>query len=142
MLTEVKAEEVFKLPLATLRVHAGFPSPADDYLEERINLNEYIISHPAATFFYWVEGNSLIEAGIFDGDLVVIDNSLKPQNNDIVQAVIDGEMTLKQIKMMGDKIFLYPKNPNYKPIEVTECMNFIVRGVVICNIHFHKRIAR
>lgn len=127
-------------PILTVRIPAGFPSPADDYLEERIDLNDYIVSHRSATFYYWVEGNSMEEAGIFDRDLIVVDNSLKPENNDIVQAVIDGEMTLKQIKIFDDKIFLYPKNVNYKPLEITETMNFLVRGVVICNIHFHKRI--
>ena len=129
----------FLAPLLGVRVPAGFPSPADDYIEARINLNDYIITHPAATFYYRAEGNSMVDAGIFDGDLLVVDNSLTPQDNDIVVAIIDGERTLKQIKLSGGKIFLFPKNVKYKPIEITESMNITVSGVVVCNIHFHKR---
>ena len=140
MLSQVlEDEKKYLLPILAARISAGFPSPADDYLEERINLNEYIVTHPSATFYYWVEGNSMIEAGIFDGDLIVVDNSLKPKNNDVVLAVIDGEITLKQIKISEGKIFLAPKNPAYKPIIITDCMNFMVRGVIVCNIHFHKK---
>ncbi len=140
MLTElIEDQEKYLLPLLTTRIPAGFPSPATDYIEDRINLNEYIVTHPSATFYYWVEGNSMIEAGIFDGDLIVVDNSIKPKNNDIVLGVINGEITLKQIKMSDGKIFLAPKNPEFKPIEITDGMNFTVRGVIVCNIHFHKK---
>ena len=138
-LTETELEDKYLLPILAARIPAGFPSPADDYLEQKINLNEYIVTHPSATFYYWVEGNSMIEAGIFDGDLIVVDNSIKPKNNDVVLGVINGEITLKQIKMMDEKIFLAPKNPDYKPIEITEQMSFTVRGVIVCNIHFHKK---
>lgn len=140
MLVEIKENpEMYLLPLLLARIPAGFPSPATDYIEERINLNEYIVTHPSATFYYWVEGNSMIEAGIFDGDLIVVDNSIKPKNNDIVLGVINGEITLKQIKMSEGKIFLAPKNPAFKPIEITDEMNFTIRGVIVCNIHFHKK---
>lgn len=132
----------FTAPLLGVSVPAGFPSPADDYIEERINLNDYIITHPSATFFYRAEGNSMIDAGIFDGDLLVVDNSLTPQNNDIVVAIIDGERMLKQIKISDGMICLSPKNVSYKPIVITESMNIVVSGVVVCNIHFHKRILR
>ncbi len=125
-------------PVLGVRVSAGFPSPADDYIEERINLNDYIVTHPSATFYYWVEGNSMTDAGIFDGDLLVVDRSINPQNNDIVVAIIDGERTLKQLKISSGKIWLSPKNINYKPIEITESMNMTLGGVVVCNIHFHK----
>src|SRR5436190_1444185 len=113
----------FTAPLLGVNVPAGFPSPADDYIEERTNLNDYIVTHPSATFYYRAEGNSMIDAGIFDGDLLVVDNSLSPQNNDIVVAIIDGERTLKQIIIANGKICLSPKNVNYKPIEITDSMN-------------------
>src|SRR5438552_3448972 len=106
----VKEAKPVSLPLMNVRVPAGFPSPADDYLEEKIDLNDFLIHHPSATFYYWVEGNSMEDAGIFDNDLIIVDNSITPQNNDIVLAVINGEMTLKQIKVSDDKIFLAPKN--------------------------------
>jgi DNA polymerase V len=137
--TNLESAATFMRPIMNVKVPAGFPSPADDYLEERIDLNSYLVTHPSATFYYWVDGNSMVEAGIFDGDLIVVDNSIKPQNNDIVLAVINGEMTLKQIKIANDKIFLAPKNSSFKPLELTEFMNFQVRGVVVCNVHFHKR---
>lgn len=142
-LVEIKeTEELLKRPLSGIRVPAGFPSPADDYIEERINLNDYIVTHPAATFYFWTEGNSMVDAGIFDGDLLVVDNSLTPQNNDIVVAVINGERTLKQLKIADGKVWLAPRNNGYKPIEITESMNLTVSGVVVCNIHFHKRIIK
>ena len=129
----------FTAPLLGVKVPAGFPSPADDYIEERINLNDYIVTHPSATFYYRAEGSSMIDAGIFDGDLLVVDNSLTPRNNDIVVAIIDGERTLKQIKISNGKICLSPKNASFKPIEITESMNITICGVLVCNIHFHKR---
>ena len=137
--TSISLLKNFTAPLLGVNIPAGFPSPADDYIEDRINLNDYIVTHPSATFYYRAEGNSMIDAGIFDGDLLVVDNSLTPQNNDIVVAIIDGERTLKQIKIANGKICLSPKNINYKPIEITDSMNITVCGVLVCNIHFHKR---
>ena len=134
-----KPSAEYTAPLLGVHVAAGFPSPADDYIEARINLNDYIVTHPSATFYYRAEGNSMIDAGIYDGDLLVVDNSLTPQNNDIVVATIDGERTLKQIKIADGKICLSPKNANYKPIEITDSMHITISGVLVCNIHFHKR---
>src|SRR4030042_6039051 len=86
-----------KLPLYISRIKAGFPSPADDYIEKELDLNEYLIKHPAATFFVRVEGNSMIDAGIHSGDILIVDKSLEAKNNKIVIAVVNGELTVKRI---------------------------------------------
>ncbi len=124
-----------ELPLFLESVSAGFPSPADDYLENRLDLNDYLIKNPAATFFVRVTGNSMIEAGIHSGDILVVDRSLTPKDGNVVIAVIDGELTVKRIKQSKNKIFLLPENNNYKPIEITTEMHFEVWGVVSYVIH-------
>jgi len=101
-----------KLPLFLSSVKAGFPSPADDFVETRLDLNEYLIDHPEATFFVRVSGDSMIRAGIHTGDILIVDRSLEPKNNDIVIAIIDGEFTVKRLKKYGDRVFLVPENPN------------------------------
>ena len=130
-----KGKEV-KLPLFISKVPAGFPSPAEDYIEKYLDLNELLIKHPSATFFVKVSGNSMINAGIYDGDILIVDRALEPQNNDIVIAVIDGELTVKRLIIKNKKIYLYPQNSNYKPIEVgSEESNFIIWGVATYVIH-------
>ena len=123
------------LPLFSSTVSAGFPSPADDFLEKKLDLNEHLIQHPAATFFVRASGDSMIGAGIHSGDLLIVDRSLTPRTNHIVIAVLEGELTVKRLKKKGDRLFLCAENQAYKPIEVTEDNNFNVWGVVTNVIH-------
>lgn len=118
------------LPEYLSKISAGFPSPADDYVDKKLDLNEYLIQHPSATFFVRVSGDSMINAGIESGDLLVIDRSLEVKNNCIVLAVVNGEFTLKRIKKVKDKIFLVPENSNYKPMEIKEDSGIEIWGVV------------
>jgi DNA polymerase V len=124
-----------QLPLFLESVSAGFPSPADDYLERKLDLNDYLIRNPAATFFVRVTGDSMLEAGINNGDILVVDRSLNPKDNSIVIAVIDGELLVKRLSMLKGKIYLLPDNPHYEPIEIKPEMNFEVWGVVTSVIH-------
>lgn len=117
---------------------AGFPSPAQDYLELRIDLNTELIRHPAATFFGRVIGNSLEEAGVTEGDILIIDKSLKPQDGNICVCFLDGDFTLKIIRHTENEIWLIPANKAYSPIRVTEDNNFMIWGVVTYTIK--KRI--
>lgn len=124
-----------ELPLFLESVSAGFPSPADDYLEGKLDLNDYLIHNPAATFLVRVTGDSMKNAGIYSGDLLIVDRSLEPKDGNIVIAVIDGELTVKRLKYKQNKLTLVPENPKYKSIEITESMNFEVWGVVVTVIH-------
>jgi DNA polymerase V len=121
--------------IANGTVAAGFPSPAGDYLDNRIDIFEYLIQHPTATFYVRVKGNSMINASIHDGDLLVVDRSIEQKNNQVVVAVIDGEFTVKRISKHNNKLYLIPENETFKPIEITETMNFEVWGVVTFVIH-------
>lgn len=123
------------IPLANGAVAAGFPSPAGDYLDNRIDIFEYLIQHPSATFYVRVKGNSMINASIHDGDLLVVDRSIEPKNNQVVVAIIDGEFTVKRISKYNNKLYLIPENETFKPIEITETMDFEVWGVVTYVIH-------
>ncbi len=123
------------LPFFGSRVSAGFVSPADDHLEAELDLNEYLIKHPAATFFVRVKGDSMQEAGIFDNDILIVDRSLTPQNNDVVIAAVAGELTVKRLVVKLGKPWLYPANPSYKPIPIREGSELTVWGVVIHTIH-------
>jgi len=118
-----------KLPLVSHSVPAGFPSPAEEYLGDKLDLNERIIKNPASTFFARIEGDSMIKAGIMPDDIVVVDRSLEPLNNHIVIAVVNGEMTIKRLSTrLGIK--LLPENDQYKPISVTGAMELNIWGVV------------
>jgi DNA polymerase V len=112
-------------------VKAGFPSPAEDYIEKQLDLNELLIKHPAATFFVKVEGDSMINAGIMPGSILVIDRAVPPANNKIVLAVINGEFTVKRFKRNGNIIILEPENPKYQEFPITPETDFQVWGVVI-----------
>lgn len=124
-----------KLPLYLSRIKAGFPSPADNYIEKELDLNEYLIKHPAATFFVRVEGNSMIDAGIHSGDILIVDKSLEAKNNKIVIAVVNGELTVKRIKKTDKKVYLVAENDSYPPIEIKDDMDFVIWGVVTNVIH-------
>jgi DNA polymerase V len=126
---------VLPLPLYGSRIAAGFPSPADDHLEDTLDLNEHLIKHPAATFFVKVQGESMIGAGIHHGDMLVVDRSEDAKSGAIVIAVVNGELTVKRLKIESDRIWLMPENPNYAPLEIREGMELVIWGVVIHVIH-------
>lgn len=123
------------IPLASASVSAGFPSPAENYMERKIDLNLELIKNPAATFFVRVEGDSMKEAGILNGDTLVVDRSLSPKEGKIVVAVVNGEFTVKKIVRTKGKLFLAPANKNYSPLEITPETDFSVWGTVIHAIH-------
>lgn len=124
------------LPLFASRVSAGFASPADDYIETPLDLNEYLIEHPAATFFLRVEGDSMLGAGIHDGDMLVVDRSLEAKDGKVVIAAVNGELTVKRLSMgQGGVVNLLPENPDYPAILVTADTDFIIWGVVTNVIH-------
>jgi DNA polymerase V len=122
-------------PLFLASVSAGFPSPAEDYIEGRLDLNRHLIKHPAATFFVRVAGDSMIGAGIHPGDILVVDRAIEPQDSNVVIAVIDGELTVKRISQRHGKLFLVPDNQAYQELEIVETMEFEVWGVVTSVIH-------
>lgn len=117
-------------PLYLDRISAGFPSPADDYVETALDLNAYLIRNPAATFMVRVSGDSMTGAGISDGDILVVDRSEEPAPGRIVVAVLDGELTVKRLVRKDGRILLAPENPLYKPIAVNDEQDLHVWGVV------------
>jgi DNA polymerase V len=138
-----KVVEIFKadtgtkqpLPLYLSRIKAGFPSPAEDYLDKKLDLNEHLIKHPASTFFVKVKGDSMVGAGINSGDILIVDRSLEPKDKRIVVVVVNGDFTVKRISKRGDKLSLISENPKYPPIEIKDGMDFEVWGIVTNVIH-------
>ena len=131
------------IPFADAGIRAGFPSPAQDYLEESIDLNKELIEHPAATFYGRVIGNSMIDAGVEEGDILVIDKSIEAQDGDMVVGYLDGEFTLKYLVLSMKEagvVWLVPANKEFDRIKITKDNNFIVWGVVIYTIK--KRVRR
>ena len=122
-------ESIF-CPLYSSRVQAGFPSPADDYIEDHLDLNQYLIKHPAATFFVRAEGESMVGANIHSGDLLIVDRSITPSHGKIVIAAIQGELTVKRLSQQAGKIQLLPENPKFAPIDITENSDLVIWGVV------------
>ena len=123
------------LPCVLTSIPAGFPSPAEDYLDKQLDLNEWLIKHPAATFFVRVEGDSMRDAGIASGDILIVDRSLEPSDGKIVVAVIDGEFTVKRIAIGAGGVQLLPANDSYTPIRVHPESDFRIWGVVTYVIH-------
>lgn len=123
-----------ELPYVDVGISAGFPSPADDFIELTIDLNRELIKHKDSTFFAKVKGNSMKNAGIFDGDLLIIDKSLEPQDGKIAICQIDGDFTVKRIKKENDVVWLIAENEDYKPIKVTEENELMIWGIVIHSI--------
>ena len=123
------------LPLLSFSVSAGFPSPADDYIEERIDLNEYLIENPFSTFFVRVKGDSMINAGIQDQDLIVVDKSLIAKPGDIVIAIVDESFTVKRLEKKDDIFYLKAENHNYPDLHFKNYSNIQIWGVVIYSIH-------
>ena len=122
-------------PVIGIPVPAGFPSPATDYIEGSLDLNDYVVKHKASTFFLRVEGLSMTGAGIFPDDVLVVDKALEPTNNRIVIAVLDGELTVKRLRIEPDCYLLLPENDDFQPIRITEESDFNVWGVVTFVVH-------
>ena len=123
------------MPLFLVPVSAGFPSPAEDYIEGRLDLNQYLIKNPAATFFVKVSGSSMIDAGIHDGDILIVDRSLQAADKKVVIAVVNGELAVRRIRTEGGRLTLIAENRDYQPLRVEEEMGFEVWGVVTNVIH-------
>jgi len=124
-----------KRPLLGANIPAGFPSPAQDYIEGTLDLNEHLIAHPAATYFVRVEGYSMIGAGIFPNDILIVDRSLEARDKKVVIAIVEGELTVKRLRIREDCWQLMAENDDYQPIDITEDMDFMIWGVVTYSIH-------
>ncbi len=124
-----------RIPLLNDSVSAGFPSPADDYTEENIDLNEHLISNPFSTFFLRVKGDSMINAGIKDKDLIIVDKSLIAKPGNIVIAMIDGEFTIKRLSIKNDELYLKAESHNYPDFRFKNHIDVQIWGVVIYSIH-------
>ena len=117
-------------PLFLSGVSAGFPSPAEDYIDKRLSLDEYLIQNKTATFFVQVSGTSMVNAGIYDGSLVVVDRSLKAQSGDIVVAIVNNEFLIKRIEMRGSECFLHAENERYETVRLNENSGDCIWGIV------------
>lgn len=123
------------VPLASGNVQAGFPSPAEDHLEKSLDLNEHLVRNPAATFFVRVEGDSMRDAGIHGGDILVVDRSLSPADKQIVVAMLDGDFTVKRMRRKNGRVFLEAENDAFPLIEISENQDLVIWGVVTFIIH-------
>jgi len=124
-------------PLFSTRVSAGFPSPADDFIDRSLDLNEYLVKRPASTYFAWAEGDSLRDIGILDGDLLIIDRAVERTQGVVVVAAIEGELTCKILDLR--KKLLLPANPNYPSINIDGKEDLVIEGVVVFSIKKHVR---
>ena len=131
----IEADKKTNTPMFLDSVSAGFPSPATDYMENKLDLNEYLVKHPAATFIVKANGPSMIEAGILSGDLLIVDRSVTPKNDNIVIASVFGDLTVKKLRKKGSALFLVSANNEYSSIEVREEMECFIWGVVTYVIH-------
>jgi len=127
--------DAYELPLYACSVRAGFPSPADDYIERHLDLNRHLVKHPAATFFVTASGDSMIGAGIASGDMLVVDRSLEAVHGKIVIAAVNGELTVKRLSREGGRIRLMPENDRYQPVEINDDEALVIWGVVTHVIH-------
>jgi DNA polymerase V len=125
----------YQLPLYGSKVPAGFPSPADDHVDSHLDLNEQFIKHPAATFFARASGTSMVNAGIYENDLLIVDRSLPPSHGKIVVAVIDGQLTVKRLHKKNGQLLLMPENPDFEPIAIRDGSEVYLWGVVTAVIH-------
>ncbi|PMR71720.1 LexA family protein [Halomonas heilongjiangensis] len=131
-----KAETAFAAPCLLTRIRAGFPSPAEDYMDRKIDLNEYLIKHPAATFYCWTEGESMQGIGIFDGDLLIVDRAEKARHGDVVLASLDGEMTCKILDIHHRR--LLAAHEDFPPIPIPEGASFEIEGTVISSVRLFR----
>jgi len=132
-LTPACARTTILLPLYLSRIAAGFPSPADDYLDDGLDLNEHLIKHPAATYFARAEGDSMIELGIFTGDLLIIDRAIQAEDGDVVVVAVDGLLTIKLLDLAHSR--LLPANKLYRPIEISAESQVYIEGVMLHTAH-------
>lgn len=138
---KIDVETFMPLPYADQGIKAGFPSPAQDYISQAIDLNKELIHHPSTTFFGRVNGDSMKDAGVDNGDILVIDKSLTPKTGDMAVCYIDGEFTIKYIQIESDIIWLIPANKAYQPIKVTPANDFMIWGIVTFSIKKHNKRA-
>lgn len=124
------------LPFFRYRVRAGFPSPADDYLDNPLDLNLHLISHPSATYYVRAQGDSMVSFGIHDGDLLIVDRALEPGHGDIVVAALDGELTCKVLDLRNKQ--LLSGNDMFPAIQITEDMSVVIEGVISASIRYHR----
>lgn len=136
---KIDVSTTLPLQYADEGIRAGFPSPAQDYLEQAIDLNKELIRHPASTFYGRVAGDSMRDEGIEEGDILVIDKSLELMDDDLAVCFIDGEFTVKRVRLEPDSAWLVPSNPNYPLIKVTPDNDFIVWGIVTYTIKKNRR---
>ena len=129
------------LDLYLSRVPAGFPSPADDYAEDRLDLHALLGLDSPSCFVVQAEGWSMRDEGIFDGDLMVVDRAVEPQTGMVVVAAVDGELTVKRYVRRGRRAVLLAANPDHEPIELAEGQELVVWGVVTHSVRFHLRVA-
>ena len=130
------------IPLMGAQVCAGFPSPADDYVEEALDFATLIVTNPISTFFWRVAGESMVAAGIMDGDYIVVDRSLKPREKDAVVAIIDGQPSVKLVVKRGQGLALDFANPAMKPLELDEMSEASIWGVVTWSLTQHRSLSR
>ena len=130
-----QGESSVALPLYSSTVRAGFPSPADDYIERKLDLNTHLIKHPAATFFVIAAGDSMKNVGIHSGDMLVVDRSLEATHGKVVIAAINGELTVKRLSCHQGQVKLIAENPAYAPIDITDEHELVIWGVVTHVIH-------
>jgi DNA polymerase V len=130
---DIASEKVINFYLQN--IPAGFPSPAEDFLEKRLDLNDYLIKNQSATFLVKVEGTSMTGAGIHHGDVLVVDRSVEPGHSKIVLGVLNGEFTVKRLLKKGNDVFLMPENKAFQPIKLNPEMDFKVWGVVTFVLH-------
>ncbi|MBV8886055.1 MAG: translesion error-prone DNA polymerase V autoproteolytic subunit [Chroococcidiopsidaceae cyanobacterium CP_BM_RX_35] len=116
-------------------VSAGYPSPVEDYIEGQLDLNQYLIKHPTATFFVRVAGDSMIGVGIHSNDILVVDRALEPEQGSIIIAVVNGELTVKRLHQVGSQLVLLAENDKYQSLEINEHTDFQIWGVVTNVIH-------
>ncbi len=131
---ELDQSTKLELPLFSSRVPAGFPSPGDDYIDQTLDLNE-LVKHPSDTYLVKVEGDSMINAGIYDGDILIVDRAMEAENNKVIVANLDGELTVKRLSIKDTRVLLMPDNPKYEPIEIRPLSDFRIMGVVTFVIH-------
>ena len=131
----IEARTRMRIPLVAANVEAGFPSPADDHLERSLDLNEHLVQNPAATFFVRVKGESMRDAGISTGDILIVDRSVQPKDRQIVVAMLDGDFTVKRLRKRKGRVFLEAENNAYPPIEVGEDQELVIWGAVTFVIH-------
>lgn len=128
-------KRTLQVPMLQEYVPAGFPSPANDYMGKSLDLNEYLIKHPSATYFIRVEGSSMIDAGINSGDMLIVDRAVEPRDGSIVVAALNGEFTVKRVRNHNGSLYLVSENKTFAPIKITEDMDFELWGVVTHAIH-------